>query len=41
MISDLIYNDIPPQIKNLNIVIAILMYFIIIYIENAMVFYAK
>ena len=28
MISDCIYDDIPPQMKNLNIVIPILMYFL-------------
>ena len=28
MISDRIYDDIPPQMKNLNMVIPILMYFL-------------
>ena len=38
MISDHIYDDIPPQMKNLNIVIPILMYFLTINIENALFF---
>ena len=40
MISDHIYDDIPPQMKNLNIVIPILMYILTINIENAL-FFAK
>ena len=34
MISDRISDDIPPQMKNLNIVIPILMYFLTINIEK-------
>ena len=34
MISDRIFDDIPPQMKNLNIVIPILMYFLTINIEK-------
>ena len=34
MISDRIFDDIPPQMKNLNIVIPILMYFLTINIET-------
>ena len=34
MISDRISDDIPPQMKNLNIVIPILTYFLTINIEN-------
>ena len=36
MISDRIFDDIPPQMKNLNIVIPILMYFLTINIEKCM-----
>ena len=39
MISDCIYDDIPPQMKNLNMVIPILMYFLILNIENAIFFH--
>ena len=38
MICDRTYNDILPQMKNLNIVMAILMYFLTINIENALFF---
>ena len=38
MISDRISDDIPPQMKNLNIVIPILMYFLAINIEKCIVF---
>ena len=38
MISDRISDDIPPQMKNLNIVIPILMYFLTINIEKCFVF---
>ena len=39
MISDRIFDDIPPQMKNLNIVIPILMYFLTINIEKCFVFH--
>ena len=38
MISDRMFDDIPPQMKNLNIVIPILMYFLTINIEKCFVF---
>ena len=38
MISDRIFDDIPPQMKNLNIVIPILMYFLTINIEKMLCF---
>ena len=41
MISDRIFDDIPPQMKNLNIVIPILMYFLTINIEKCFVFVTK
>ena len=41
MISDRIYDDIPPQMKNLNIVIPILMYISTKNIENALNFHVK
>ena len=41
MISDRISDDIPPQMKNLNIVIPILMYFLTINIEKMHCFFAK
>ena len=41
MISDRISDDIPPQMKNLNIVIPILMYFLTINIEKNALFFAK
>ena len=43
MISDRISDDIPPQMKNLNIVIPILMYFLAINIEkmHCFFFFAK
>ena len=39
MISDRISDDITPQMKNLNIVIPILMYFLTINIEKCFVFH--
>ena len=39
MISDRISDDIPPQMKNLNIVIPILMYFLTINIEKMHCFF--
>ena len=41
MISDRISDDIPPQMKNSNIVIPILMYFLTINIEKMRCFFAK
>ena len=38
MISDHIYDDIPPQKKSLNIVISILMHLLTVNIENALFF---
>ena len=39
MISDRIYDDLPHQMKNLNIIIPIIiMYFLMINIENALFF---
>ena len=40
MISDRISDDIPPQMKNLNIVIPILMYFLTINIEKMHCFFS-
>ena len=41
MIFDPIYNDIPPQMKNLNIVISILMYFLTKNIEMHFFFFSQ
>ena len=41
MISDRISDDIPPQMKNLNIVIPILMYFLTINIEKMHCFFLR
>ena len=38
MISDCIYNDIPPQMKNLNIFISILMCFFNFYTSKTLYF---
>ena len=38
MISDCIYDDIPPQMKILNIVIPILMYFITFFTSKTLYF---
>ena len=38
IISNHMYDDLPPQMKNLNIVIPILMYFLTINFENELLF---
>ena len=41
MISDSMYDDMPTQMKNLNIVIPILLHILAINIENALLFLQK